>query len=256
MAPRGAGRQTDVMTLLSSHRFELFTTEHAALVAGFLVVAVVLVAVGRRHRGSPAERRFRRTLAILIPCVLVPLQIPQLLPGDFDAGTSLPLQLCDLAWPAAVWALWTRAPLPTALVYFWGLTLTVQGIVTPSLGETFPDPRYFMFWAMHFLIVWTAVYLAFGLGGPITWRSFRLAVGATLVWAATVMVVNGLAGTNYGYLNRKPSGGSVLDALPAWPWYVVVQVVVVFSVWALMTWPWTRAKRRTPGRETVGVSQR
>lgn len=248
------GLQTGTMTLQSSHRFALFTAEHAGLVLGFLVVAVALVLVARRHRGTPAEVRFRRGFALLIPLVLIPLQIPQFLPGDFTVGTSLPLQLCDLAWPAAVWALWTRAPFPTALVYFWGLTLTLQGILTPSLGETFPEPRYFMFWAMHFFVVWAAVYLTFGLGGPITWRSFRMAVGATAVWAVTVLVVNDLAGTNFGYLNRKPAGGSVLDVLPGWPTYVVILVVVLVALWAAMTWPWVRRAQRV-AREPVGVSQ-
>ena len=104
------------------------------------------------------------------------MQVLQLLPGDFDVGTSLPLQLCDLAWIAAIVALWTRHRAATALVYFWGLTLTVQGILTPSLSELFPDPRYFMFWGMHFFTVWAAVYLTFGLGVRPGWRSYRLTV--------------------------------------------------------------------------------
>ena len=96
------------------------------------------------------------------------MQVLQLVPSDFDFNTSLPLQLCDFAWVAAVVALWTRHWSATALVYFWGLTLTVQGIVTPSLTDLFPDPRYFMFWGMHFATVWAAVYLTFGLRVPVT----------------------------------------------------------------------------------------
>ena len=46
---------------------------------------------------------------MVLPCVTVPSQAFQLTPGDFDLGSSLPLQLCDLAWVAAVWALWTQA---------------------------------------------------------------------------------------------------------------------------------------------------
>jgi hypothetical integral membrane protein (TIGR02206 family) len=126
-------------------------------------------------------------------------------------------------------------------VYFWGLTLTVQGILTPSLAERFPDPRYFMYWGMHFLTVWAAVYLTFGLRVPVTWRTYRFAVLATATWAATVMVVNALTGLNYGYLNRKPPSASVLDLLGPWPVYVVLAVAILVGVWALMTWPWVRA---------------
>ena len=69
--------------------------------------------------------------------------------------------------------------MPVALTYFWGLTLSVQGILTPSLAEAFPDPRFLAFWAMHFLIVWAALYLTFGLGLGPGWREYRVTVAVT-----------------------------------------------------------------------------
>jgi hypothetical integral membrane protein (TIGR02206 family) len=239
------GATLDRMVPLTT-RFVAFTAEHLALVVGFLVMCLVMAAVGRRHRGTDRELRFRRGFALLIPCFTLPMQVLQLMPRDYDIGTSLPLQLCDLAWVAAIVALWTRHWAATALVYFWGLTLTLQGIATPSLGEAFPDPRYFMFWGMHFLTVWAAVYLTFGLRVPVTWRSYRFAVVVTAGWALGAMTFNALTGTNYGYLNRKPAVGTLLDLFGPWPGYVVVEVAVVAAVWALMTWPWTRATDKRP----------
>jgi hypothetical integral membrane protein (TIGR02206 family) len=223
-------------------RFQPFSAEHWVLIAGFLVVCAVLALLGRAQRGTGADVRFRRGFALLIPCFTVPMQVLQLLPGEYDLGRSLPLQVCDLAWVAAVAALWTRHWAALALVYFWGLTLTVQGILTPSLEQAFPDPRFFMFWGMHFLTVWAAVYLTFGLRTPIGWRGFRFTVAVTLAWAVVAMVFNALTGTNYGYLNRKPSVGTLLDVMGPWPGYVVVEIVLVTAGWALMTWPWTRAR--------------
>ena len=237
------------MTALTVSRFQAFSPEHLGLLAGFLLVAAALAYAGRALRGTSSEVRFRRCFALLIPCFTIPMQVLQLMPADYDVSTSLPMQLCDLAWVAAFVALWTRHWAATALVYFWGLTLTVQGIITPSLSEAFPDPRYVMFWGMHFLTVWAAVYLTFGLRVPLTWKSYRIAVAATAVWAVTVMTFNAVTGTNYGYLNRKPAVGTVLDLLGPWPSYVVVEVAVVAAVWALMTWPWVRAQVRVRGAE-------
>ena len=232
----------------TTDHFEAFTAEHLGIVAGFLVVCVVVALVGRRHRGTAQELRFRRGFALLIPCFTLPLQALQLTPSDYDVGTSLPLQLCDFAWIAAIVALWTRHWTATALVYFWGLTLTVQGIITPALSNPFPDPRYIGFWGMHFCTVWAAVYLTFGLRVPVTWRSYRFAVLVTACWAAAVMTFNAFVGTNYGYLNRKPAAGSLLDLFGPWPGYVVVEVALALVIWALMTWPWTRTRR---GEETA-----
>ena len=222
-------------------RFEAFSAEHFVLMAGFVVVCFALVAFGRSYRGTAREVGFRRGYALLIPCFTVPMQVLQVLPGEFDLAKSLPLQLCDFAWIAAVPALWTRHWAATALLYFWGLTLTIQGIVTPSLTDLFPHPQYFMFWGMHFFTVWAAVYLTFGIGVRPNWRSYRFAVATTTVWAASVMTINAVTGTNYGYLNRKPAVGTLLDIFGPWPGYVVVEIALVTGVWALMTWPWTRA---------------
>ena len=243
MAAPDPPAHTRVMAVppLATDGFQAFTAEHAGLLALLLLGAVVLGRVALRQRADDPVR-FRRRFALLIPVFTVPFQVLQLLPGDFTLGTSLPIQVCDLSWMVAVWALWTRDARAVALLYFWGLTLDVQAAVTPSLDQTFPDPRYFMFWGMHFLTFWATVYVVCLAGGP-SWRGYRFALGCTAVWAAAVMGFNGLTDTNYGYLSRKPDTASLLDLLGPWPLYVVAEVAVLAGVWALMTWPWVRARR-------------
>jgi hypothetical integral membrane protein (TIGR02206 family) len=231
--------------------FEAFTPEHLFLLGLLLAGAVTAGLVGSRQRRGPDPVRFRRTFAILIPVFTVPMQVLQLLPGDFDLGTSLPLQVCDLSWMVAVWALWTRDQRAVALLYFWALTLTVQAAVTPSLGETFPDPRYFMFWGMHFLTIWAAVHLVCLAGGP-DWRGYRLTLAWTALWAVVVLGFNAVTDTNYGYLSRKPASSSALDLLGPWPAYVGAEVLILAVVWALMTWPWVRAGRTASERPSAG----
>lgn len=224
-------------------RFQTFGPEHLFLIALCLAVCAAIVVVGRRTGDSVVVRR---SLAVAIPVLTVPLQIAQLLPADFGLGTSLPFQVCDLAWMVAVYALWTRRRWARSLLFFWGLTLVPQAILTPSLEQTFPDPRYFMFWGMHFLTVWAAVYLV-TVGGrehAPRWRDYRVSVLLTVAWAGSVMVLNAVIGTNYGYLNRKPTATTALDLLGPWPVYVVLEVLIVAGVWALMTLPWMMSRRR------------
>jgi hypothetical integral membrane protein (TIGR02206 family) len=234
-------------------RFEVFGTSHVVMLILFVVVIPLVVLLGRRVRGTAAEERSRRVFAVGIVATAVPLQVLQLLPSDWDFATSLPLQLCDLAWMVAVVGLWTRAPWAAALTYFWGLTLTTQAMLTPALVMDFPHPRYVGFWVMHLLVVWAAIYLTAGLGIRPTWRLYGLTVALTAVWVAVVMTFNTAFDTNYGYLNAKPGTGSALDLLGPWPWYVVTEVVVVAAVWALITLPWTRSAR--PRAEQPGPGQ-
>ncbi len=92
-------------------RFATFGGQHLALLGLFVVGrGRRVVLLGRSQRGTPAARRFRRgSRGGDRRASTVPSQAFQLTPGDFDLGSSLPLQLCDLAWMTAVWALWTHA---------------------------------------------------------------------------------------------------------------------------------------------------
>lgn len=236
-------------------RFDAFSSEHGLLVGIFLVGVVAFATLGRALRSTDRGIAFARGYAVAIPVVTIPMQTLQLLPNDFTLGTSLPIQLCDLSWMVAVYALWTRSPRATALLYFWGLTLTIQGILTPSLEQTFPDPRYFMFWAMHLLTVWAAVYLVCAVGGP-DWAGYRFTLRCAAVWAVAVVAFNTVADTNYGYLNEKPDVSSALDLLGPWPVYVVAEIAIIAVVWALMTWPWVRRSAPGTARETQQATGR
>ncbi|GAA1965090.1 TIGR02206 family membrane protein [Nocardioides panacihumi] len=220
--------------------FEPYGASHAVAAAIGAVGAVGVVLLGRRILGRPLEERVRRGFALLIPVFTVPLQVRQWLPGEFDLGTSLPLQICDLSWLVAMHALWTRSRRTSALLYYWGLTLTVQAVVTPTLGKDFPDPEYVMFWGMHLLTIWAALFMVVGLDVRPDWPGYRFTVLCTMVWLAVVMTFNAVAGTNYGYLARKPDVSSLLDVFGPWPLYVVVEAAVLLAGWALITWPWVR----------------
>ena len=229
---------------MPAERFESFGSTHLMLLALFVVGAVAAVLLGRRLRDTaPAVATSRAAAAVLAVAALAS-QALQLTPGRFDVHTSLPLQLCDLAWMSAVWALWSHHRVPTALTYFWGLTLTVQAVLTPSLDETFPDPLFVAFWVVHLLTVWSALYLTVGLGLGPRWREYAVTVAVTVTWAVLVFVFNDAVGVNYGYVNRKPASASLLDLLGPWPAYVLLATAILVAGWALMTWPWTRVGSR------------
>lgn len=217
---------------------------HLVMLAIFVAGVWPVIRLGRAQRAAGGPTRFSRAFALAIPAFTVPFQIVDLT-KNFELGVTLPLQLCDLAWVAAALALWTHHPYFVSLTYFWGLVLTTQGIVTPSLSEDFPDPRFIAFWGLHLLIVWSALYLVWGLRRAPRWRDYGTTLATTLGWLVVVAGFNLVADTNYGYTQRKPGAGSILDYLGPWPWYIAAEIAIVAVVWALMTWPWARADART-----------
>ncbi len=225
----------------AARQFEAFGRSHGVVVVLLAVVVGALVIVGRRYRGTPLERRLSRGLAVVFAVFLIPVEAYYLLPWQWGIKYSLPLQLCDLAAVAAIWALWSCSPTAFALTYFWGLTLTSQAFISPELtGPDFPSLEFISFFGIHSLVVCAAIYLTWGVGLRPDWRSYRVAVLVTIGWGLVMFAFNQLEGTNYGFLNSKPLAASLLDVLGPWPWYLVSELVIGAGAWAMITWPWVR----------------
>jgi hypothetical integral membrane protein (TIGR02206 family) len=218
----------------------------------FAVGAVAVVVLGRRYGTTASARRVCRMVAAVMLGVQVGMTVYSNMPVRFGIEHSLPLQLSDLVAFAAVFALWTYGHRTFALTYYWGLVLSAQALFSPVLtGPDFPGRDFLVFWTLHLFVVWTAIYLTWGVGMRPGWRDYRVTVAVSVGWAVVAMVVNGLTGANYGFLNRKPEIDSVLDVLGPWPWYLLPEIALVLGVWALMTWPWTFRGSAGRARQTA-----
>jgi hypothetical integral membrane protein (TIGR02206 family) len=226
--------------LLREVPFVPYGASHLSVLVVFILGAWVAAHLGLAQRGTPSAAAFCRRFALVILVFELPLQILGSTPQHWHVARSLPFELCDLAWMVAAIALWTRRRWAEALLYYWGLTLTPQAILTPALRYGFPHIGFFMFWGGHLLVVWAAIYLTWGLGLRPDWRSYRFALAATTGWAALMLLFNTLAGSNYLFVNGKPPVPSLLDLLGPWPWYLAMEFALIACVWALMTWPWTK----------------
>jgi hypothetical integral membrane protein (TIGR02206 family) len=220
--------------------FSPYGPSHWTVLAVTAAGAVLLVWLGRGHRGTRRGELFARGFAVVLVAFAVALIVYKLIPPRWNIATSLPLHLCDLAWMAAAVALWTRRPWSYSLVYYWGLTLSTSALITPALtAPDFPHIDFIDFSAEHALVVWAAVYLTWGPRMRPDWRGYAFAVCVTLAWGVAVFGFNAAAGTNYGFVNTKPDTPSALDLMGGWPWYLAVELVAGLIIWALITWPWT-----------------
>lgn len=223
--------------------FSVYGLSHWVVLAVFAVGAAALAVVGRRYGTTAAARRVCRAVAAVMLVAQIGVVVYSSLPVRFGVDHSLPLHLSDLVILVAVWALWTYGRRTFALTYYWGLVLSVQALFSPALaGPDFPGMEFLLFWGLHLFVIWTAIYLTWGVGMRPGWRDYRLTIVISVGWAIVAMVVNWITGANYGFLNRKPEIGSVLDMLGPWPWYLIPEIALVLGIWALMTWPWTRPR--------------
>jgi hypothetical integral membrane protein (TIGR02206 family) len=238
------------MELLAAQReFTAYGPSHLIVLAVFAIGAGLLVWGGRRQSESQA-RLFSRGFAVVILVMFLVALTYKVLSPVLD--TSIPLQLCDVAELISVYALWTQRHWAFVLTYYWCLVLSSQALITPDVGTAqegspdFPHHLFITFFALHVLVVWAAIYLTWGRGMRPGWRSLRLVLIVTAVWATVTFVFNRIAGTNYGFLNGKPATASLLDVLGPWPVYIVTATGLIVAVWVLMTLPWVRMRRLSP----------
>ena len=178
-----------------------------------------------------------RGLAVLILVAYATDHAAAIARDDWSAQRYLPFQLTDAVTIACVVALWTPRPLPVELAYFWGLTASLQAILTPDLGEGFPDLYFWTYFLTHSGAVIAACLLVFGRGLHPRPGAVGRVFGATVAVAATAAVANLLSGGNYMYLREKPDPGSLLDLMGPWPLYILVAGAVALAMFAALSAP-------------------
>jgi hypothetical integral membrane protein (TIGR02206 family) len=201
---------------------EQWSGEHLVAIVATAILAAFLVG-GARRWGDAWAVPIGRALAIVILGGFVCEQLTYAVRGQWTARVNLPLQLTDVVTLASVAALWRPgSPLLVELVYFWALSASLQAVLTPDLGQAFPDPLFFTYFATHSGAIAAACLLVFGARRAprpdAVWRVY--AVTAAVTAGAAIGTL--LTGGNYMFLRRKPAHGSLLDVMGPWPIYVVV----------------------------------
>lgn len=203
----------------------IFGADHlAALVA----VALAGVLVVRRPAGLPLLRCL--ALFLIVAELIDPIVLYRR--SELSLIYALPLELCDLAAFATIVALWTRHQAAFEFSWFWGLSGTLQALLTPTLAEGFPSADYFRFVLLHGVVIVGALALV--------GRGMRLRAGAgprvyliTAIYATVLMGFDFAIGANYMFLRAKPKG-SVLELFGPWPWYVFAGAGIAAAIfWVL-----------------------
>jgi hypothetical integral membrane protein (TIGR02206 family) len=205
---------------------EHWSGEHLAALVATAVFAAFLVA-GARRWGDTWAIPIGRGLAAVILGGFLCEQLTYALRGQWTADVNLPLQLTDAVTLASVAALWRPASLLLVeLVYFWALSASLQAVLTPDLGQSFPDLLFFTYFATHSGALAAACLLVFGMRRAprpgAVWRVYAITVAFTGLAAIGTL----LTGGNYMFLRHKPAHGSLLDFMGPWPLYILVAALL------------------------------
>jgi hypothetical integral membrane protein (TIGR02206 family) len=219
------------------------------VLAATAALCVALPVAARKHP-SDWTRLVSRILGAVLLASFLAYQVVVALQGSYALDFDLPLHLTDAVTVVAALALWNPGAFRFELTYFWGLTASLQAVLTPGLD---PDDRFPSFFFWHYFITHTgvvvaAIFLAFGLGLTARPHAVLRVFTATAAWAALAAAGNALTGGNYMFLVERPETASLLDYMGSWPWYILGAALLALALFALLDIPFRRRRAVWPTR--------
>lgn len=228
--------------------FELFGTAHLIALGVIALAIAALLYFGRR--ASPGARtRIRWGLALLLASAESAWHIWKYAIGEWDIQTMLPLHLCSvMVWMSVVMLL-TKSYRIYEFAYLLGIAGALQAILTPEAGVYgFPHFRIFQTLTAHSVIIAAALHMTLVEGYRPTPDSLKRVLLYSNLYAVAVFFFNLLIGSNYLYVAHKPPTASLLDVMPAWPWYLPILELLGLFFMALFYAPFALIDRRARRR--------
>ncbi len=226
-------------------QFAAFSWLHFAALAAIGVLTTTAIIVRRRRAPAPLPAgpvEMAIGIAYLTYCIggFVWLWIGPL----HNPATTYPLQLCHWCGAAAALVLITGHPLLRAFVYFCGLGLCTQALITPSLVEGPAQFPFWFFWTTHGMIVGVAIYDVAARGFRPGWRDLGWAAVAATFYVIVVLPIDLVTGWNYGFVGPStPDVPSIVDFLGPWPQRLPLIGAIAAALMTLLLLPFLRRRR-------------
>ncbi len=224
--------------------FKPFSLEHGFWVALTFIVGWWLIIWGRKLAVSQ-----QRIIGMRIAWVIFGAEsfwlFHKIAAHSFDLRYNLPFDLCNVCALAIPLAMSGRYERFTEIMYFWVMTGTLQGILTPDMQSAFPYIGYFKYWAVHSGLVIAVLYAVLVYRIYPTFRGIWWAFGAIQLYAIITYLLNLLFKSNYGYLMHKPENPSLFDYFGEH--YIITTQFVCLFLFFLFWLPFAKAnKASTP----------
>src|SRR5512133_1569287 len=209
--------------------FTLFGAAHFGMLFTILLLNVWLL----RFRGASEGTRskIRWALAISLWLVEASFHIWSIAVGTWTIQTMLPLHMCSvLIWLTGFMLIFKNYSI-YEFVYFLGIGGALQALLTPEVGiYGFPHFRCIQTFLSHGLLVTAGIYMTVVEGFRPTWKSLVRILAIANIYMLIVYLINISIGSNYLWINGKPPMATIMDMLPAWPWYIPwLEVIALFT---------------------------
>ena len=228
---------------MNPYHFQHWGGEHAVVILLTFLLPIFSI---RWSKGQTELHRdlLGKGLAVMLVANWCTYQGYRMYCGYWSVQYDLPMELCNWAVWLTAYALWYKKQRAAELAFFWVMAGSIHGVITPDIHEPFPHLTYVTFMVGHTGLIWSVMYVALGMNLKPQKGAWLRAMGWSQLYFITAITINFFANSNYGYLRQKPIGGSFLDLLHPWPYYLLELEIIGAISYALVYFPfwWWRRK--------------
>lgn len=237
-------RQSVADYLYAPDSFHAFDTPHSISLILFLVLAIWLPIHAKKNLNSRQQYLLGETMGWIVMSAYLSWVILEIIGGTFSIKEHLPFHLCRFANLAMPIIMIRKNYRVFEIIFFWALSGTFQGVLTPDITQGFPHYHFFRYWFAHQFMIVTLIYAVVVFDMRPTWRSlWRAFVGLNLFFLITIPV-NLLLDANYFWICEKPVTPSILDYMGPHPWYILSAEIVALIHFIIVLLPFTLKKLR------------
>lgn len=231
-----------------------WSATHWGAVVATAVVTLAFIGGGMRLCEA-GRQKAARVLAVIIGVIYTADTIwIQINATHGSWEQNLPFHYCSFMLLVAIFALWSRNRTACWVLYFGALTACLQGLITPALETDFPQPRYFLFFALHGILMPAALAVPLLLKQRARYRDVILSQLLMDAYLVLIHPVNLLLGTNYGFTMKSPVPGCILDYMGPAPWYYLLLQPLVLALFSLM-YLFVRERRKSEQQALCSSAQ-
>ena len=234
--------------LLDNNQFTNYSIEHFLSLFSVIVSAFFLLVYSFRTLNHRQHHKLFQAFAALVCLSQVFKSCIRVYLGNFNILTDLPLELCNIMTFLMLFTLLTKNRALWAIIYFWIMSGTFQALFTPTLLQSFPNYEFFRYWLVHGGLVICAIYPLVNLNWTLQFSDIIKSMISLNILAFIMYHFNRYLGSNYMYLNAKPSGDTLYKILGEWPYYILqleLVMIILFSFWFVVARALARLKAST-----------
>jgi len=166
-------------------QFVLFSLLHWTMLSGIVAAACGWVAWARTHPSRARRRHAEEMVAYANLALWIVIRLYLLTPEQFRWSVWIPLGMCDIVTLlVSLKLLRPQSRWLSIALYFGGVGLCTNALITPDLKEGPLEFEFWAFWLRHAAILVVAIYDVAVLGFRPDWSDWRRACVAGLGYVA------------------------------------------------------------------------